>query len=50
MTIYAGASILGGDTIIGTNCTIGSNVFITSSVEDNKTVILVNQEINQKIK
>ena len=50
VTIYAGASILGGDTIIGTNCTIGSNVFITSSVEDNKTVILVNQEINQKIK
>ena len=38
--IYSGASILGGNTVIGNNVVIGGNVFITSSIEDNKKVIL----------
>lgn len=38
--IYSGASILGGNTVIGNNVVIGSNVFLTTSVDDNKKVIL----------
>lgn len=46
--IYANASILGGDTVIGNNVVIGGNVFIYSSIEDNKMVILENE--NYRIK
>lgn len=38
--IYSGASILGGNTVIGNNVIIGGNVFLTTSIEDNKKVIL----------
>lgn len=38
--IYSNASILGGNTVIGNNVIIGSNVFLTSSVPDNKKVLL----------
>lgn len=38
--IYSNASILGGNTVIGNNVIIGSNVFLTTSIEDNKKVIL----------
>lgn len=42
--IYASATILGGNTIIGNNVIIGGNTFVTSSIEDNKIVVVENQK------